>query len=348
MASTEQPAGAEDVRAAAMRLPRRQREALELRERESSSYGEIASSMELDVGAIAQLIARARINLYDELRGTALASVAAPSPECERALPLIAAREDGQLEAASAEPAWLEAHLAGCERCRLADEQMGEAATAYSVGTLPGTATAAEPGTPGRRGLSRRRATLMGALGALLLLAGVAGAALLDGTRSTPPVEPASASAAKRDELVPGRAAKRAGSGGAERSAAKKQKRDTPIQASAATTAAGEATATSTPTSTPVDSGGGAPSEPAGGRDGSSGKAAVQPTQQTSSPKASPKPKPSPAPTAPSQPATQPPSTTTEAESPPPGEAESEAPGRSDEAPGKATGNPHGSPPGHS
>ena len=91
------------------------------------SYDEIATIMEMNRSSVAQLISRARINLRDEMGGTVLATVAAPSPECERALPLIAAREDGQLEAGSDDDAWLDAHLAGCERCRLGVEVMREA-----------------------------------------------------------------------------------------------------------------------------------------------------------------------------------------------------------------------------
>ena len=115
----------EAVREASMRLPERQREALALSGLERRSYEEIAASMETSADAVAQLISRARINLYDELRGTALASVAAPSPDCERALPLVAAREDGQLGSGSdGEAAWLDAHLTVCHRCSLGAEQM--------------------------------------------------------------------------------------------------------------------------------------------------------------------------------------------------------------------------------
>jgi RNA polymerase sigma-70 factor (ECF subfamily) len=120
-----------EVRDANMRLPGHQREALALRELEELSYDEIAAIMEMTHDSVAQLIYRARINLRDEMGGTVLATVAAPSPECGRALPLIAAREDGQLEAGSDDDAWLNAHLAGCERCRLGVEVMEEAAVSY-------------------------------------------------------------------------------------------------------------------------------------------------------------------------------------------------------------------------
>ncbi len=120
------------IREASMRLPDRQREALALRGLEELSYEEIAAIMELNPKAVAQLIYRGRINLSDELRGTTLASIGAPSRECGRALPLIAARDDGQLDPGSRDAAWLEAHLANCDRCRLAVDAMRETASSYA------------------------------------------------------------------------------------------------------------------------------------------------------------------------------------------------------------------------
>ncbi len=121
----------EEIREANNRLPERQREALALRELEDLSYDEIAELMEMNRNSVAQLISRARINLRVELRGGALASVVAASPECERALPLIAMRDDGQLDGASEDAAWLASHLQGCERCRVATEAMQEAGVSY-------------------------------------------------------------------------------------------------------------------------------------------------------------------------------------------------------------------------
>jgi RNA polymerase sigma factor (sigma-70 family) len=123
----------EEIRAANDRLPERQREALALRELEDLSYDEIAELMEMNRNSVAQLISRARINLRSELRGGALASVVAASPDCERALPLIAMRDDGQLDEASEDAAWLAAHLHGCERCHVATEAMQEAGVSYRV-----------------------------------------------------------------------------------------------------------------------------------------------------------------------------------------------------------------------
>jgi RNA polymerase sigma-70 factor (ECF subfamily) len=121
----------EEIRAANGRLPDRQREALALRELEELSYDEIAAIMDMNRNSVAQLISRARISLRDELRGGALASIAASSADCERALPLIAMRDDGQLDDDGADAGWLDGHLAGCDTCRLGVEAMQEAGTSY-------------------------------------------------------------------------------------------------------------------------------------------------------------------------------------------------------------------------
>ncbi|HEX6229510.1 MAG TPA: sigma-70 family RNA polymerase sigma factor [Solirubrobacterales bacterium] len=121
----------EEIREANERLPERQREALALRELEELSYDEIAEIMDMNRNSVAQLISRARLNLRDELRGSALASIAASSTDCERALPLLAARDDGQLDEDSGDAAWLDSHLAECDRCRLGLEAMQEAGASY-------------------------------------------------------------------------------------------------------------------------------------------------------------------------------------------------------------------------
>ena len=125
----------EEIRLANGRLPERQREVLAMRELEDKSYDEIAEIMGMNRNSVAQLISRARINLRDELRGSALAAVAVSSAECERALPLIAARADGQLDEGE-DATWLEVHLAGCDTCRVSQEAMEEAGKSYR-GWLP-------------------------------------------------------------------------------------------------------------------------------------------------------------------------------------------------------------------
>jgi RNA polymerase sigma factor (sigma-70 family) len=118
----------DEIRDANAKLPARQREVLVLRELEDLSYDEIAELMEMNRNSVAQLISRARINLRDALRGTALASVASSSADCERSLALLAARQDGQ---ASEEDGWLDEHMRSCETCPLAREAMEEAGISY-------------------------------------------------------------------------------------------------------------------------------------------------------------------------------------------------------------------------
>jgi len=314
----------EEIGAASMRLPERQREALALRELEEFSYGEIATIMEMNRSTVAQLISRARINLSDELRGTALAAVAAPSPECERALPLIAARDDGQLEAASRDAAWLDAHLAGCERCRLGVEVMQEARASYRTWAP----IAASP-APGRRRPPRRRLTLAAAVVALLLLVGVT-VVLAGNDPSATPAGPAAATA-------PGPsvgASEPAKAGKATRSAGAKKRG----KAKTLTTAVGASALETTPA--PILTAGGVSGESASGPNRPPGKTAVQPTQQTSAPKSGSKSKPAPAPTSapPSAPAQAAPET-----SPPAQESsKKEPPGQSKghEPPGKPPNRP--------
>lgn len=120
----------DQVKAANARLPERQREVLALRELEELSYDEIAEMMGMNRNSVAQLISRARIKLRDELRGSALASVAAATPDDERAAALIAERMDGELTD-DEDRAWLEDYLRDNERGRAMVECMLEAGTSY-------------------------------------------------------------------------------------------------------------------------------------------------------------------------------------------------------------------------
>jgi RNA polymerase sigma-70 factor (ECF subfamily) len=315
-----------EVREACMRLPEHQREALALRELEELSYEEIAAIMETNRNAVAQLISRARINLSDELLGTPLAAVATPSPECERALPLIAARADGQLEAGSDDDAWLDAHLAGCERCRLGVKAMEEAGASYRawapLAVAPSllgetmakagggggeelaaaTASRTDPRSPSGvpsaysrdddgAGRSSRRRRLIPAAGlaALLLGAGIA-IALVDG-------EPAPI----RDRS----AADTRAVGSAPKSGPRKEKRGRG-KASRSETTAQATTGTSSQQQTEAE--GGAPSEPVASPVNQQGASGLQPPQATATPKPNSKPQPAPA----SQPAAAPASPTTE------------------------------------
>ncbi len=120
----------ESVQAANAKLPERQREVLALRELDDMSYDEIAAVMDMNRNSVAQLISRARIKLRDELVGSALASVSAATPDCQKALPLIAMRQDGQLKDAG-DKQWLKDHIADCTTCKVSVEAMEEAGVSY-------------------------------------------------------------------------------------------------------------------------------------------------------------------------------------------------------------------------
>ena len=167
----------EQIRLANESLPARQREVLALRELGELSYGEVAQIMGMNQNSVAQLISRARINLRDGLRQTALGSVASASPQCDRALPLLALHQDGRLE----DP-WLADHLIDCGACRVRLGAMEEAAVAYRQWLLlvpalwlrESTAEAAERVNAGWHRPSRRRRLLVAGPVALLLLLALA------------------------------------------------------------------------------------------------------------------------------------------------------------------------------
>ena len=206
----------EQIRAANERLPERQREVLALREVGELSYDEVAGIMGMNRNSVAQLISRARINLRDNLRATALGSVAPASPLCERALPLLALRQDKALDE---EPsAWLAEHLAGCHTCRVRVEAMEEAGVAYRL-WLPlvpalwlrdqAAAHAAERAGADWSPRGRRpRARLVAAGGAVFVVALLVG---LAGSAQTPVrAFPAAAVPAAGDEPVTKPAKRRA------------------------------------------------------------------------------------------------------------------------------------------
>lgn len=331
-----------EIHDASGRLPERQRKALALCELERYSYDEIAAIMGTSRGSVAQLISRARINLYDELRGTVLASIAAPSPECERALPLIAEREDGQLASSEGEGVWLDAHLTGCERCRLAVEQMGEAGALYRAGAP--MAAESEMSTDHRPESSdgrpgRRRAALAVVLVALLL-SGFS-AVFLGDDGAPAPARPAAATGVGPDHGQTPRGAKTAHTARGKREAKKKAGRGSVVTAAGR---AGPSQSAATPiiATAPTADGGGAPSNSASSPSGTSGKTAVNPTQQASPAKPSPKPKPAPTSSQASQPSPEspPPAETAPAETPPPAEESPDEPGHRGEPPGKPAGRP--------
>jgi RNA polymerase sigma factor (sigma-70 family) len=295
----------EAIASASMRLPVRQREALALRELCRLSYEEIAAIMETSRSSVAQLTSRARINLSDELRGTVLASVVAPSPECERALPLIAMRQDGQLEAGSREEAWLDVHLTTCDRCRLGVEAMREADASYrswapiaaaprllaakaahgSTGSIPDPSS--WPAAGAGRSL-RRRPLLAAGLATLLLTVGGA-AIFLQGDPTAPPLDPTAdaAPALKSAAGQPGNGAKAK----TKSEAAQKGKKKSKAGTNATQASVDEGASTPAPVVTQVTTESAA-SEPASAPDRPSGETGVEPPQRTATPRPSRKPKP--------------------------------------------------------
>lgn len=325
-----------DVALAGARIPERQREALELHERDGLSYDEIAARLETSWSSVAQLIAHARINFYDELRGTILASMA-PSSDCERAPSLIAARQDGELDPDSAEAAWLDAHLAECQRCERGVEEMRAASAAYR-----GSAPAADGPRDSSAPAPRRRLALALTAAALLLFAGVATAFVRNGSSSAP-AEPAVEVADRSKPAARGAATEGKGGGKASQRKGSSKAVDKKAASSDATGAAAPPP-TVPPTSEvpvavpgadePVSGGGGGGGGGGGSASGPSGDTAVDPPQRTAAPKAKP------APTATSSPPSPPPApapapvSAPPAESPPPEEPAEET-SRRREPPGK-------------
>lgn len=344
----------DEVREAIARLPERQRVALELRERKGLAYEQIAASLGTGSGPVAQLLERARINLYDELRGTPLASVAAPSADCERAMPLIAARQDGELAPSSEDAAWLDGHLAGCERCRLGEEQMRDAAAFYGGEASPPMAAAPppdstslaaspDPAAPTRdRSASRRRAMLGGGLAALAL-AGAAAALAVDG--GSPDAAPPAADAAAKANIAEAISAARVVK--TQHKARTAPRHSTERGGGGAGVAANTGrpdSSVSTPAYAPAAEagGGGSQGESVSGPHRTAGQAAVQPATQKPSPKPASKPKPPTSSAQASQPTAQPapePPPPPEAATPPAEEPAAEH-GHKGEPPGKPSDRP--------
>jgi len=359
----------DEVRQASLRLPERQRVALELREGEGLSYERIAERLGTGAGAVAQLLERARINLYDELRGTVLASVAAPSAECERALPLIAARQDRELPSSSEDATWLDSHLSGCDRCRLAAEQIGEAAAIYrgeapasaptpaaagaeqvaAAGLAPGGtafASAAAAPDPAERPSARRpsrRTAIAGGIAALAL-AGVAIALIADegSPGAAPPVADAAARGNAGVAISDAHVVRVADEGKTARHARRRAESGAGT-ADAATLQTGAGSAAATlyiPTQSP---GGGSGAAPSSGHHTSGGHTAVQPARQKSTAKPAAKPKAPSSPAQASQPTAQPasePAPPPAEEAPPPAEEPTPEHGHKGEPPGKPADRP--------
>ncbi|HLM50494.1 MAG TPA: sigma factor-like helix-turn-helix DNA-binding protein, partial [Solirubrobacteraceae bacterium] len=121
------PWDAEGVAAAAARLSPRRREALVLADLAGLTLPEAGAVMGVGTAEAGLALARARLALYDELRG-------GPGPAgedaCEDILPTLAADQSGELpDGPRARD--LDAHLLDCDGCQMAREAMAEAQVAY-------------------------------------------------------------------------------------------------------------------------------------------------------------------------------------------------------------------------
>jgi hypothetical protein len=117
-----------ELELATARLPQPQREALALRELMRLSHRQISTVMELEPAAVAPLLARARLRLRAERRGTP-----AGMESCEqgdRAFRLLARRQDSE-SLSGEDNEWLLVHLAQCKACEIAHAAMLEASVCY-------------------------------------------------------------------------------------------------------------------------------------------------------------------------------------------------------------------------
>ncbi len=134
-----------ELASATATLPERQREGLVLRELLRLSYDQISQVMDIEPAAVAPLLARARLRLRVQRRGTALPA----SPECvegERALRLLACRQDSE-PLSGTDDEWLHSHLSTCAACEVKHAAMLEASVCYRAWPqeLPRPGVGAEP-----------------------------------------------------------------------------------------------------------------------------------------------------------------------------------------------------------
>ncbi len=125
---------------AASSLPERHREALALRDSLRLSHAAIARAMGIEPAAVAPLLARARLQLRAERRGSAIDAGGQPCSERDRAWRLLALRQDSEPLGAD-DDAWLHAHLDSCAGCRRAHAAMLEASACYRAWRLTGSGT---------------------------------------------------------------------------------------------------------------------------------------------------------------------------------------------------------------
>ena len=120
---------ARELSSASARLPEREREVLALRELLRLSYKQIARVMAIKPAAVPMLLAEARLRLQVQRRGMS-ADVGAACAEGERALRLLACRQDSEPVSAE-DQEWLLEHMAQCEACERAHAAMLEASVCY-------------------------------------------------------------------------------------------------------------------------------------------------------------------------------------------------------------------------
>ena len=121
---------ARELAAATARLPERQREALALRELLRLSYEQIGHVMEIDRAAVAPLLARSRLRLRAERRGSAGDADTGTCEEHDRSLRLLASRQDSE-PISQDDDEWLLTHLGECAVCGMAHAAMLEASVCY-------------------------------------------------------------------------------------------------------------------------------------------------------------------------------------------------------------------------
>ncbi len=134
-AAADAPTGLADAVArelaeATARLPERQREALALRELLRLSYEQIAQVMGLEPAAVAPLLARSRLRLRAERRGARNGPSSGMCPEHERALRILACRQDSE-PLSHDDDEWILGHLSTCAECERSHAAMLEASVCY-------------------------------------------------------------------------------------------------------------------------------------------------------------------------------------------------------------------------
>jgi hypothetical protein len=133
--ASEAPTGladavARELASATARLPERHREALALRELLRLSYEQTARVIGIDAAAVGPLLARARLRLRAERRGSLSEPSTSSCAEHDRALRILACRQDSE-PLSHEDDEWVLAHLAQCSECEMAHAAMLEASVCY-------------------------------------------------------------------------------------------------------------------------------------------------------------------------------------------------------------------------